>query len=58
MSDFLSPAKENTNPDMRPLQINPFVNIFAMQQSDENTNVWLWTCRTTELHYQKHDVKY
>lgn len=43
---------------MRRLQINPFVNIFAMKQSSENTNERLWTCRSTELHYQKVDVKY
>lgn len=58
MSDFLSPAQVNTNPGMRRLQINPFVHICVMQHSSENTNEWLWTCRSTELHYQKGDVKY
>lgn len=58
MSDFLSPAQVNTSPDMRRLQINLFVNIFAMQQTSKNTNERLWTCRSTELHYQKGDVKY
>lgn len=58
MSDFLSPAEVNTSPDMRRFQIYPFVNIFAMQQSSVNTNERFWTCRSTELHYQKGDVKY
>lgn len=59
MSNSLSPAKVNTSsPDMRRLQINPSVNIFAMKQSSENTNELLWTCRITELHYQKGDAIY